>query len=319
MSGLGAAIVRLSVPDSSGETADVVLGYDEREGYRQDVDYQGSVVGRFANRIADASFAIDGDLFQLKPNHGRHLLHGGEEGFSHRVWNQREIVTGDGRGVQFSLVSPDGDQGFPGSVTVSATYVWDDDNQLIIDFAATTTRPTPFNITQHVYWNLGGPSEDTVLDHLLLVEADYFLPVDTGLIPTGELRSVAGTPFDLRARRRIGDCLMLDDPQLALAGGFDHCWVVRGRGFRRGAELFHPASGRRLAVWTDQPGLQIYSGNGLGSGPVGKTRRAYRAHAGVALETQNFPDAPNQPHFPDAILRPDAPFRSRTVFAFSCD
>jgi aldose 1-epimerase len=319
LSGLGASIVKLTTPDSAGAFADVVLGYHHRDSYRHDVDYHGRVVGRFANRIANARFSIDGEQFELEPNDGNHLLHGGAEGFGHRVWDQEDVVTADGRGQRFSLVSIDGDQGFPGRVTATASYIWNDNNELIIEFEARTTRPTPFNITQHAYWNLGGPDEDAILAHCLRVDADHFLPVDEKLIPTGDVRSVLGTPFDLRAPRPIGDCLAVSDPQLEQAGGFDHCWVLNGQGFRRVAELFHPASGRRLAVSTDQPGLQVYSGNGLATGLAGKSGKPYCRHGGIALETQKFPDAPNHAHFPDAILRPDRPFRSRTTFSFSCD
>lgn len=309
----GAALMSVMVPDRGGRLDDVLLGYTHESDYRRDPDNQGSTVGRFANRIAGARFAIDGTDYRLPPNEGANLLHGGKAGFSKREWSG--VADADGKAVRLSLVSEDGDQGFPGQVSVSACFAWTDDDRLIIDFAATTTKPTPFNIASHGYWNLGGVTAADILDHHLWVDAQHILPVAADLIPTGALDPVTGSPFDLRQPARISDIVA----RPGLAAGLDHCWALTGAGMRPVASLFHPPSGRRMTVMTDQPGLQIYTGNGLGKGPAGKAGHPYPRHAGIALETQHFPDAPNQPHFPGTILRPGAPFASRTIFAFGVE
>ena len=311
----GASLMSVCVPNREGRLDDVLLGYRNEADYRRNPDNHGSLVGRFANRIAGACFTIDGIAFQLPANEGRNLLHGGAEGFSRREWQGAEVTTDDGEGIRFSLESKDGDQGFPGAVSVSATYVWSDDNRLIIDFAATTTKPTPFNIASHGYWNLGAAATPDCLDHILSVDADHMLPITPDLIPTGQLDPVERTGFDLRTPVRIGDLLA----RPSLAAGLDHCWALNRDGLRAVASLTHPPSGRRMTVITDQPGLQVYTGNHFGSGLPGKAGPAYSRHAGVALETQHFPDSPNHPHFPDTILRPETPFSSRTVFAFGVE
>ena len=293
----------MSVPDRAGKLADVTLGFDELERYEQPHPLFGSIVGRFANRIGQARYQDGERAVLLEANDGAHMLHGGSAGFSTRRWAAATV--NDTAAVQLTLVSPDGDGGFPGEVTATVTYTLTDDGQLIVDFAATTTAPTPFNITQHSYWNLSGDAGALIADHLLSVAADAYLPVDAEMIPTGEVRDVAGTAFDLRTPVRL-------DAQLADAGGFDCNWVLNGTGLRDVASLYHPASGRRLTVRTDQPGLQVYTGQYLGAS-------GHLPYGGLALETQHFPDSPNQPHFPDTMLRPGAPFRSRTVFALSVD
>jgi aldose 1-epimerase len=313
----GAALTSLTVPDRSGVLADVLLGYPLAADYVRDNAKQGAVVGRFANRIAGARFTLDGKQFNLTPNHGPHLLHGGDPSFSERDWACEPATTNDGRGLRFSLVSRDGDQGFPGTLSVSTSYVWTDDYRLIVDFAASTDQPTPFNIAQHSYWNLGGSAEADIHDHWLSINADHVLAVTDDLIPTGALDPVAGTVFDVRKPKRLGD--IMSDPALRLTAGFDHCWVLCGTGLREVANLFHPPSGRRLTIATDQPGIQVYTGNHLGGGPNGKTGKPYHRYTGIALETQHFPDSPNQPHFPGTILRPGIPFHSRTVFAFGVE
>ena len=313
----GAALTSLAVPDRNGVLNDVLLGYPVADDYTRDNAKQGAVVGRFANRIAGAAFTLDGTRFSLTPNHGPHLLHGGDTGFSERDWAREPATTDDGAGLRFSLISDDGDQGFPGTVSVSTTYVWTDDYRLIVDFAASADKVTPFNIAQHSYWNLGGSAEPDIHDHWLSINGDHVLAVTDDLIPTGALDPVLGTVFDFRQPKCLGD--MLADPALAATAGLDHCWALGGTGLREVASLFHPPSGRRLTIATDQPGIQVYTGNHLGGGPNSKTGKPYHRHAGIALETQHFPDSPNHPHFPDTILRPDMPFHSRTVFAFGVE
>ena len=312
---LGATIVSLDVPDASGRVTNVALGLRDVDAYPASNYYLGCVVGRYANRIARGRFSLDGEDFQLAINNGPNTLHGGRSGFNKCYWRGEDLIHPAGKGVRFLLTSVDGDEGFPGDVLASTSYVWTDDMRLIITFEATASKPTPFNITQHSYWNLRGADGDgTILDHELCLEADAYLPVDEGLIPTGELRPVAGTPFDFRSKKLIGRDIGMADGQLDRANGYDHCWVLKGAGLRPVAELSHAGSGRRMTLETDQPGLQVYSGNGFGGDAADAI---YPQYGGVALETQHFPDSPNQPHFPDTILRPGQRFRSRTIFSFS--
>ena len=315
---LGATILTLEVPDRSGTREDVTFGFDTAAPYLTESPYFGAVVGRFANRIAQGRFTLDGTTYTLAANNGPNSLHGGIVGFDKQIWTGQEVRTPDGRGVRFTLVSPDGQEGYPGTVTVSTTYVWTNDDRLIVDYEATTDKATPFNVAQHAYWNLGGARDATsVLDHTLRIDADAYTPVNDTLIPTGEIRPVAGTPFDFRAAKPIGRDIGQSDTQLTYGKGFDHNWVLNGSGFRQAAVLADPKSGRRMAISTDQPGLQFYSGNFLDGKVVGKGGNAYPFRSAVALETQHFPDSPNQPGFPDAVLKPGQPFHSRTVFAFS--
>ena len=313
---LGAAILTLDVPDRHGAMGDVVLGFDALAPYLTHSPYFGAVVGRFANRIAGGRFVLDGHTHQLACNNGRNALHGGTIGFDKRLWRGAPIATADGPGVRFTLTSPDGEEGYPGTVATSVTYVWTEDRRLIVDYGATSDAPTPFNVSQHSYWNLAGAGT-CVLDHLLRIEADRYLPVDETLIPTGELAPVTGTPFDFRVAKPIGRDIETADAQLRHGGGYDHNLVLNGAGLHVVAELSDPASGRRMTLATDQPGLQLYSGNFLDGTIIGKEGTLYPHRSAVVLETQHFPDSPNQPHFPDAILRPERPFASRTIFAFS--
>lgn len=312
---LGATIAALAVPDRNGLVSNVALGLPSVEGYLADNSHLGCVAGRFANRIAGGRFSLDGQDYQLPVNNGANMLHGGDDGFHRRLWNGESIAHPNGKGVRLSLISPDGDAGFPGEVLVSVTYIWTQDRRLIIEYDATASKPTPFNITQHSYWNLvGAEGNSAVLSHELSVHADAYLPVDSGLIPTGALCPVAGTPFDFRSKKPIGQDIAMDDVQLHRGNGYDHCWVLNGTGLRCAAELSHPGSGRCMTVETDQPGLQVYTGNAL-ENDTGDA--VYRRHGGVALETQHFPDSPNWPHFPDTILRPGQRFKSTTIYSFS--
>jgi aldose 1-epimerase len=307
----GAAVRRLRV--GVGDAAvDVVLGHADVQAYRFAGGYQGAVIGRFANRLAGGRFTVDGARHRLPTNQHGNTLHGGFEGFDRMPWVVDEV--GDTH-VRLALTSPDGDNGFPGPVDVTVTYAVSP-GEVRIDYTASSDRPTPFNITNHSYLNLDGEGSGPVDDHVLHVSASGFTPVGETLIPTGAVRPVDGTPFDLREPRRIGDVLAADDEQLRLGLGLDHNFALDGSGLRLAARL-SGAGGRTLEVLTDQPGLQVYSGAHFDHSLVGLSGLTYGPRAGVALETQGFPDAPNQPAFPDAILRPGAPFHSTTIWRLS--
>ena len=313
---LGATILSLEVPDSDGTLADVVTGFDSASAYLADPAYHGAVIGRFANRIAGGRFTLGGREYRLAVNNPPNALHGGQCGFDKRLWQAEAIETSAGEGVRFTLVSPAGDEGFRGEVHVSTTYAWTADNHLIIDYAATSDAPSPFNVTQHSYWNLAGAGSGSVLDHHLAIAAETYLPVDGTMIPTGEIAPVAGTPFDFRTAKPVGRDIEAADEQLAQGGGYDHTFVLGGEGLREVATLTDPTSGRRMTVSTDLPGMQLYTGNFLDAAAIGKQGRRYPARSALALETQFFPDSPNKPHFPRAIIAPDQPFASRTIYAF---
>ena len=286
----GGTIVSLETPDRSGRLANVVLGYDSLDGYLDDTRYLGAIVGRYANRIGNARFSVDGESYRLNANNGRHHLHGGRRGFDKVVWGAAPFRTGGSVGLELSRTSPDGEEGYPGALQATVTYTLTDRNELIVDYLATTDKATPVSLTQHSYFNLGGGGD--VLSHRLQLDADGYLPVDDTLIPTGVIAPVAGTPFDFRAPAPIG-----------LRGrSYDHCFVVRrdGPGLVHAARVEEPTGGRTLDVSTTEPGLQLYAGGG----------------GGLCLETQQLPDSPNQAAFPSPILRPGSEYRSRTVFAF---
>ena len=313
----GARVTAFRLSHRDDEAVDIVVGPANSNSRDQDWTYFGAVVGRVAGRIARARFDLDGVAYELGANDGCNLLHGGQNGFSSQNWARDPLGDDAAAQIRFTLQSGDLDQGFPGEVEVSAHYSWEADNWLELDIRASVSKPTPLNLTQHIYWNLGGPGSETIHDHVLQVQAERFLPLHADLLPNGELRSVEQTHFDFRSPRRIGTALGCCDPQIAIAQGIDHCWVLNGAGFREVAILSDPHSGRRMAVWTDQPGLQIYTANHLGAGPAGKGGKPYRQHAGIAFETQGFPDAPNHPHFPGIIVRPGELYRNRTRFVFT--
>jgi aldose 1-epimerase len=309
----GAVLQSVRAPDAGGRPAEVTLGYDDLDGYLGDVGYLGAVVGRFANRIAQGRFTLDGAEHVLPSNHGSSCLHGGPEGFSARLWSAREVPGG----VQLSRTSPDGEMGFPGTLEVTVTYLLDESG-LELRYAATTDRLTVVNLSNHAYWNLAGGG--TVEDHVLRLPAASFVAVDADLIPT-EVTSVDGTPMDFRDPRRIGDRLRAPDPQLRHARGYDHAWVLddaaAGQSLRTAAELHHPPSGRVLEVLTDQPSVQFYSGNFLDGAAAGRGGMALRQGDGLCLETQHFPDSPNRPDFPSTVLRPGERYATRTLFRLS--
>lgn len=313
----GARVTAFRVSRHDEELVDIVLGPAKSRSSDHGWTYFGALIGRVAGRIANARFDLDGVAYELEANDGCNLLHGGPNGFSNRIWAWDALSNSAATQARFSLTSGDLDQEFPGEVEVSAHYSWEADKWLELEITATTSKPTPLNLTQHIYWNLGGPDTETIRDHVLQVHADQFLPVHEDLLPTGELRSVGQTPFDFRSPRTIGDCLNSRDPQIAIVKGIDHCWAPNGIGFREVAILSDPNSGRRMSVWTDQSGLQIYTANHLGDGQIGKCDRPYQKHAGIAFETQGFPDALNHPHFPSIIVRPGELYRNRTRFVFT--
>lgn len=310
----GAAVRRLDVRDGSGRTTNVVLGHADPQTYVADGGYLGATIGRFGNRIANGQFELDGRGYELDRNEGTSTLHGGTGGFDTRDWTVTALTSSS---VRLELVSPDGDQGFPGRLAVAVTYTVTRD-RVTIDYAATTDAPTVVNLTNHAYFNLMGEGTGSILDHRLVVEADAFTPIDARLVPTGEVRDVTGTPFDLRPAQRLGDVLASGrgDEQLDHGNGFDHNFVVRGSGLRRMATLAAP-DGLTLEVASDQPGVQVYGGAHFDGTLVGPSGRTYQQHAGIALETQGFPDAPHHPGFPSTVLRPGEHLRSTTAWTFS--
>jgi aldose 1-epimerase len=316
---LGCIIARLEVPDRQGRPANVVLGLDALVDYERRSPHFGAVVGRFANRIARGRFALDGTEYRLETNNGPNALHGGRRGFDKVVWR---AAGGAGEALRLSYLSPDGEECYPGNLAVDVTYSLGQTNELRIDYEARTDKPTILNLTNHSYFNLAGEGSGDILGHVVSIEADGFTPTDATQIPTGEIRSVRGTPFDFREPRPVGERIRLAEEQLRLARGYDHNWVLRRTadgGVRLAARAVDPATGRILEVLTDQPGLQFYTGNSLNGGLVGPSGRTYRQSDALCFETQAFPDAPNQPSFPSAALLPGERFRSTTVFRFSTD
>jgi len=314
----GAILTSIRVPDRTGASGDIVLGFDDADRYVGRHPYFGAVVGRYANRIASGRFVLDGKAFQLATNDGPNHLHGGVRGFDKAVWVGERFDRDGNAAVAFRHTSPDGDEGYPGTVAVRVSYVVTAVNELIVEYEAEADRPTPVNLTQHSYFNLSGSTVSDILQHRLTIDADRFTPIDGTKIPTGELLAVADTPFDFREPTPIGARLRAHDPQLLNGGGYDHNWVLNrsGAGLRHAARVEDPASGRTMDVSTTEPGMQFYSGNRLDGTIAGKSGRVYHRHAALCLETQHFPDSPNHPSFPSTILRPGRPLQARTVFTF---
>jgi aldose 1-epimerase len=311
----GATLVSLTAPDRAGRFKNIVLGFDALEPYLAAGAYYGATVGRYANRIAKGRFTLDGKSYQLPTNDGPNSLHGGTRGFDKRVWKAEALPASRGNGVQLTYVSVAGEEGYPGELTARAIYRLDDEDNLQIEYGASTTAPTPVNLVNHAYFNLTGDPSVPVLDHVLTINADRFTPVDATLIPTGELRAVAGTPFDFRTPQAVGARIGDQDEQLRLGHGYDHNWVLNKTtpGMTLAAVVTDPKSGRSLEVRTTQPGVQFYTGNFMnGKRAAGGSVFAYRT--GLCLETQHFPDSPNQPSFPSAILRPGQVYSQKTVF-----
>jgi aldose 1-epimerase len=317
----GGAILAIRVPDRDGRMGDVVLGFDRLEDYVADQAYFGALIGRYANRIGGARFSLDGREYALPVNDGANHLHGGPEGFHKRVWSAEPFSEEGSVGVRLSYVSPDGEQGYPGTLSVEVTYRLEGDGSLSIDYRARADRATPVNLTQHTYFNLTGDPSRDVLGHELRLDAERITPVDEGLIPTGELAPVEGTPFDFRAPTPIGARIDAADAWLRQGGGYDHNFVLTHPAgvLGRAAQVREPRSGRVLEVHTTEPGLQFYSGNYLDGTVTGKGGAAYGWRSGFCLEPQHFPDSPNQPSFPGTILRPGEKYTSRTVWRFGVD
>lgn len=312
----GAIVTRLEVPDRAGRTANVVLGLDALQGYETVSPHFGAVAGRFANRIAGGRFPLDGRIVALPVNDPPNTLHGGPEGFAKRLWRAEAV---EETRLVLARRSCDGEMGFPGNLDVSVTYSLPEDGMVRIDYAAWTDRPTVLNLTNHSYFNLAGEGAGDVLGHEVRLFADAFTPTDAVQIPTGEIRPVAGTPFDFREAVPLGARIREADPQLVRAKGYDHNLVLRGAAgtLRPAAVCRDPGSGRVLEVATTQPGLQLYTGNTLDGTLVGPSGRTYRSGDGVCFEAQGFPDAPNRPDFPSAVLRPDERFAAVTTWRFS--
>ncbi|MET0554878.1 MAG: aldose epimerase family protein [Vicinamibacteria bacterium] len=314
----GATIVSIRVPDRAGKLGDVTLGFDTLAGYEGDANpFLGNVVGRYANRIGGAAFTLDGKEYKLAANNAPNHLHGGPRGFDKYVWAGKEVARDGAVGVEWTMTSPDGDEGYPGTLKATVTYLLTPKDELVVEYLATTDKPTVVNLTQHAYFNLGGEGSGNVLDHVLQIHASRYTPVAPGLIPTGELAPVAGTPLDFTKPERIGARIESDHPQMKLGSGYDHNGVLdrKGEGLVHAAHVVEPKSGRVMDVHTTEPGLQIYTANFLDS--VGKGGHRYGRRDAVCFETQHYPDSPNKKDFPSTVLRPGETYRSKTVFAFS--
>ena len=310
----GATIQSILVPDRNGKVGDIALGFDTLDGYvTGNKPFFGVIAGRYANRVAHATFQLDGKTYHIPANDGDNALHGGKVGFDKKVWQAKQIKDG----VELTLVSPDGDQGFPGTLTTIVRYTLKG-NELHIEYAATTDKDTVLNLTNHSYFNLKGQGEGDILNHQVEIDATRYTPVDANLIPTGVLAPVAGTPFDFLKPHVIGERIDADNEQLKLGIGYDHNFVLNGGGkYAEAAEVYEPTTGRVLQVWTDQPGVQFYTGNHLDGTVTGKGGKVYKKRYGFCLETQHFPDSPNHPSFPTTELKPGQTFHSQTVVKFS--
>jgi aldose 1-epimerase len=314
----GGRVVSILVPDRHGAMGDVVLGFDNLDGYLADNPFFGALVGRYANRIAHAEFKLDGVTYHLEKNDGPNSLHGGSKGFDKQVWKARELP-GSEPGLELTYLSPDGEEGYPGNLSVKVVYTLTNSNGLRIDYRATTDKDTVLNLTNHSYFNLAGQGNGDILKQVMMINADRFTPVDATLIPTGELRSVQGTPFDFRKPTAIGARINDDYEQLKLGKGYDHNFILNrhGAGLELAARATDPESGRVLEVLTTQPGLQFYTGNFLDGTIHGKGGKVYGHRYAFCLETQHFPDSPNQPSFPSAELKPGQTYHQVTEFKFS--
>ncbi len=330
----GGIVESLHVPGRDGERANVVLGFGTLAEYAAlngapspelpsgVGTYFGALVGRYANRIAGGCFALDGRAYELSRNDGTSSMHGGDIGFDQRVWSATTLQSGDGVGLRLEYDSPDGEMGFPGTLHAVATYLLEPPGRLTLELSATADAPTVCNLSNHSYWNLGGESSGSALDHLLEVRAESFLPVDAELTPTGELRAVAGGPFDFRRATAVSARIREGDEQIVAGRGYDHCFVLDGGGSDEpalAATLYDPRSGRGVRVLTTQPGIQLYSGNFLDGTVRGSSGRLYRQGDGIALEPQHFPDSPNHPEFPSTIVRPGERYEETIVFELFCD
>lgn len=315
----GGIITSLLTPDKNSVLEDIVLGFDSLSDYEAENPFFGALIGRFGNRIAKGQFTLDGTRYTLAQNDGENHLHGGEKGFDKVIWVIEGYPSSEGKAVKLTYLSKDMEEGYPGNLQAEVIYTLTDDDELKIDYKATTDKKTIINLTQHSYFNLSGNTKRDILDHSLTLHADQFLPVDKTLIPTGTLMDVSGTPFDFNEATSIGSRINNDDQQLKFGLGYDHCWVLNNQQdtLHKAATLYDAVSGRQLDVFTTEPSIQFYSGNFLDGSLTGKNKRIYTHRTGLCLETQHFPDSPNQPSFPSVELNPGEVYTSHTVFKFS--
>jgi len=315
----GGIIISLRVPDKDGKFDDVVLGYDSLEGYLAKTPYFGAIIGRYGNRIGNGKFTLDGVQYNLATNNGSNSLHGGVRGFDKVVWKAEPFEHQDGIGVVFTYTSRDGEEGYPGNLSVKVTYTLTEKDELIFNYHATTDKATPVNLTNHTYFNLAGEGKRDILGHEIMLNANHFTPVDKTLIPTGQIASVSGTALDFTTSTVIGARIEQKDEQMIFGGGYDHNFVInrQGEGLALAARVYEPTTGRMTEVHTTEPGVQFYTGNFLDGSIIGKAGHVYKKRSGFCLETQHFPDSPNKPGFPSTILRPGKVYESRTVYKFS--
>ncbi|MBA0884958.1 aldose epimerase family protein [Flavobacterium undicola] len=315
----GGIITSLKVPNKAGVFEEVVIGFNNFEQYTKDNPYFGALIGRYGNRIAKGKFTLDGKEYQLATNNGKNALHGGPEGFHRRIWTVEEAKGGDAATLKLKYISKDLEEGYPGNLTVFVTYTLNKDNSLDVLYEATTDKKTVVNLTQHSYFNLSGDFTKTILNDEITIDADKLVPVDADLIPTGKLDDVTNTPFDFRKPKAIGKDIEVTNDQLKKGLGYDHCWVLNNqdKGFRFAASAYDPTSGRLLEVYTDQPGIQLYTGNFLDGTLPTRDGKTYAHRTGLCLETQHYPDSPNQKDFPTTVLNPGENYKTKTSFKFS--
>jgi aldose 1-epimerase len=315
----GGIVVSLKVPDRNRKFDDVVLGFNDLDTYLKGHPNFGALIGRYGNRIAKGRFTLNGVEYKLAVNNGENHLHGGIKGFDKVIWTGKEFPTRAGAAVRLMYLSKDGEEGYPGNLNVAVVYTLTNNNELRIDYTATTDKDTVTNLTHHSYFNLAGEGNGDILNHRLILRANRFTPTDAGSIPTGELRSVIGTPFDFRTAKAIGERIDQDEEQLKFGNGYDHNFVVNGRrgALRQAAIVSEPTTGRVMEVWTTEPGVQLYTGNFLDGTLTGKAGKPYTRRSGFCLETQHYPDSPNKPNFPTTTLRKGATYRSTTIYRFS--
>ena len=317
---LGGRIISLKVPDKDGKLENVVLGFDNLEDYlRTDDPYFGALIGRYGNRIAKGKFTLNGEEYNLVTNNGENHLHGGTVGFDRTVWSVEPMESVNGPSLKLTYLSKDGEEGYPGNLKITVVYTLTNENTLEVSYEATTDKSTIINLTQHAYFNLSGDFSKTILDHELTLNSDNFLPIDATLIPTGEMADVTNTPFDFRTTKIIGRDIDSDNDQLKKGKGYDHCWVLNDqeKGMRFAASAYQPENGRILEIYTDQPGIQFYTGNFLDGTLPMPNGGTYAFRTGFCLETQHYPDSPNQKNFPSVILNPGETYKTKTVFKFS--
>ncbi len=325
ISNYGAIVQSLTAPDKDGKLADIVLGYNTVAEYVEDTPYFGAVVGRYGNRIAKGEFKLDGKTYKLATNNEPGgmpcALHGGLKGFDKVIWDAAALTDDGKKGLKLNYLSKDGEEGYPGNLNLTVTYWLTDDNTLEVEYLATTDKATPVNVTQHSYFNLRGEGNGDILGHELMLAADRFTPVDKGLIPTGELRPVKGTPFDFTTPHAIGERVDSKDEQMVFGGGYDHNWVLNNQDgdMALAARVSEPTTGRIMEIWTTEPGIQFYCGNFLDGHNIGKAGKPYKFRNGFCLETQRYPDSPNQPEFPSTILKPGEKLESKTIFKFTAE